>query len=124
LLFICTAFCSLLLFFEFSLYDHQFLVSHPHLPEEGPMDADPVPANSEVPEAGDNQDEDGAKGYLEDSESTLSPPHADSEDKGSGKKRKHMEDLTSSGTSNPTDVSQEPVVAKDSVLQMFELLDS
>jgi hypothetical protein len=32
--------------------------------------------------------------------------------------------LTSSGTSNPTDVSQEPVVAKESVLQMFELLDS
>jgi hypothetical protein len=112
------------LFFEFSLYDHQFLVSRPHLPEEGPIDVDPVPANSKVPEAGDNQDEDRAEGYLEDSESTLSPPPADSEDKGSGKKWKHMEDLTSSGTSNPTDVSLEPVVAKDSVLQMFELLDS
>jgi hypothetical protein len=59
---------------------------------------------------------------LEDSESTMSPPPADSEDK--GPKRKHTEDLTSSGTSNPTDVSQEPAVAKDSFLQMFELLDS
>jgi hypothetical protein len=61
---------------------------------------------------------------LEDSESTLSPPPANSEDKCPGKKRKHAEDLTSSGTSNPIDVSQGPAAAKDSILQMFELLDS
>jgi hypothetical protein len=35
-----------------------------------------------------------------------------------------MEDLASSGTSIPTDASEEPAAAKDSELQMFELLDS
>jgi hypothetical protein len=37
--------------------------------------------------------------------SPLCYPPVDSEDKGPVKKRKHTEDLTSSGTSNPTDVS-------------------
>jgi hypothetical protein len=32
--------------------------------------------------------------------------------------------LISSDSSNPTDVSQEPAITKDSVLEMFELLDS
>jgi hypothetical protein len=54
----------------------------------------------------------------------MSPPPADSEDKGPRKNQKQTEDLTSSGTLNPTDVSQEPIVAKDSVLQMFEFPDS
>jgi hypothetical protein len=32
--------------------DHQSLVSRPHLPEEGPIEADPAPAGSEAPKAG------------------------------------------------------------------------
>jgi hypothetical protein len=100
------------------------LVSRPHLPEEGPIDADPAPADSEAPEAGENEDGDEAEGSLEESDSTLSPPPSNSEDKGAEKKRKRTKELTSSGTSNPTYVSQEPAAAKDSDLQMFELLDS
>jgi hypothetical protein len=53
----------------------------------------------------------------------MSPPPAHSEDKGPEKKRKRAKDLTSLGTSNPTNVSQEPTAAMDSDLQMFELLD-
>jgi hypothetical protein len=65
-----------MLFFECSLEDHEFLVSRPHLPEEGPIDADPAPASSETPEAGKNQDRDEAEESLEESDSTTSPPPA------------------------------------------------
>jgi hypothetical protein len=100
------------------------LVSRPHLLEEGPIDVVPAPADPEAPEASEIQEGDGAEGSAEDSESTLLPPPANSEDKGPAKKQKHTEDLTSSGTSNPTDPPQESAIAKDSFLQMFELLDS
>jgi hypothetical protein len=49
------------------------LVSRPHLPEEGPIEADPAPTGSEAPEADENQDRDEAKGSLEESDSTMSP---------------------------------------------------
>jgi hypothetical protein len=42
-LFICV------FFFELSLQNHQFFVSRPHLPEEGPIDVDPVLADSGAP---------------------------------------------------------------------------
>jgi hypothetical protein len=88
------------------LQDHQFLTSRPPLPEEGPINAEVAPADSEAPEADENLDGDGAKGSLEESDSTLSPPLAESEAQGSEKKQKHLEDVTSSGTSKPTDVPQ------------------
>jgi hypothetical protein len=100
------------------------LVSRPHLPEEGPINVVPAPAESEAPEAGETQDGDEAEGSVEDSESILSPPPADSEDKGLGKKWKQIEDLASLGTSIPTNASEGPAAAKDSGLEMFELLDS
>jgi hypothetical protein len=50
------------------------LVSRPHLPEEGPIEADPIPAGPEAPEADGNQDRDEAEGSLEESDSTTSPP--------------------------------------------------
>jgi hypothetical protein len=50
------------------------LISRPHLPEEGPIEADPAPVSSEAPEAGENQDGDEAKGSLEESGSTTLPP--------------------------------------------------
>jgi hypothetical protein len=62
------------------------LVSRPHLPEEGQIEADPAPASSEAPEAGENQDGDESEESLEESDSTTSPPPANSEDKGLEKK--------------------------------------
>jgi hypothetical protein len=100
------------------------LVSRPHLPEEGPIEADPAPASSKAPEVGENQDGDDAKESLEESDSTTLPPPANSKDRGLEKKRKHLEDLASSSTSVPKNASGEPAAAKDSDLEMFELLDS
>jgi hypothetical protein len=92
------------------------LVSRPHLPEEGPIDADPVSADSKAPEAGKNQDGDEAEESLEESDSTTSPPPANSEDRGLEKKRKRTEDLASSSTSVPKNASEEPTAARDSEL--------
>jgi hypothetical protein len=83
-----------------------------------------VLVSSEAPEAGEYQDRDEAKGSLEESGSTTSPPLADSEDRGLEKKRKHVGDLASSSTSIPKNASGEPAAAKESDLEMFELLDS
>jgi hypothetical protein len=100
------------------------LASHPPLPEEGPINVEPTPADSGAPEACENQDEDEVEGSLEGSDSTLSPPLAESEAQGAEKKRKCMEYLNFSGTSNPEDVPREQTTSRDSVLGMFELLDS
>jgi uncharacterized Zn-finger protein len=56
------------------LQDHQILVSHPHLPQEGPIKADPTPTSSEAPEADESQDGDDAEESQEESGSTMSPP--------------------------------------------------
>jgi hypothetical protein len=80
------------------------LVSCPHLPEEGPI------------EAGKNQDGDEAKESLEERDSTTSPPSANSEDRVLEKKRKRTEDLASSSTSIPKNASEEPAAARDSKL--------
>jgi hypothetical protein len=99
------------------------LVSCPPLPEEVPINAELAPADSEVPEAGDNQDGDEAEGSLEGGDSTLSPPLAEYETKGAEKKRIRAEDLTSLGTSNPKDVPYKQMTSKGSGLDIFELLD-
>jgi hypothetical protein len=83
-----------------------------------------VPVSSEAPEADENQDGDEAKGSLEESDSTTSPPLADSKDRGLEKKRKHIGDLASSSTSILKDASGDPAAAKDSEIEMFKLLDS
>jgi hypothetical protein len=100
------------------------LASRLPLPEEGPINAEVATTDSEAPEACDNQDGNGAKGSLEGSDSTLLPPLAESKAQGPEKKRKCLEDLTSSGTSKPKDVSKKQTTSKDSDLAMFELLDS
>jgi hypothetical protein len=100
------------------------LVSHPHLPEEGPIRADPAPASSEAPEADESQDGDDAKESREESDSTTSPPPANSEDRGLEKKRKRVGDVASSSTSTLKDASGEPAATVDSEPDMFELLDS
>jgi hypothetical protein len=50
------------------------MASHPPLPKKGPINAKVAPADSEAPEADENQDGDGAEGSLEESDSTLSTP--------------------------------------------------
>jgi hypothetical protein len=93
---------AFLIFFLLTLVQgHQFLVSHPPLPEEGPIQADPVSATSEAPEADEGQDGDDAKVSLEESSSTTSPPPANSEEPSLDKKRKHLNELLSSSSSAP-----------------------
>jgi hypothetical protein len=100
------------------------LASCPPLLEEGPINAEPAPADSGAPEACENQDGDEAEGSLEGSDSTLLPPLAESEAQGAERKQKRTKDLTFSGTSNPKDVPQEQMTVKGSDLDIFELLDS
>jgi hypothetical protein len=102
------------------------LVSHPPLPEGGQLEADPAPRNSEAPEADECQGGDDAVDSQEDSSSTTSPPPAISEDKGLEKKRKRIDDLISSCTSNLKDASREPAAAAadTSGFEMFDALDS
>jgi hypothetical protein len=69
-------------------WDHQFLASRPPLPEEVPINAKVAPADFEAPEACENLDGYGAKGSVEESDSTLLPPLAESEAQGLEKKRK------------------------------------
>jgi hypothetical protein len=54
---------------------------------------------SEAPEAEENQDGDEAEESEEDTSSTKSPPPALSEDTGADKKRKRVNEFTSSSTS-------------------------
>jgi hypothetical protein len=100
------------------------LVSRPHLPEEGPIEADPTPAGSENPKADENQDGDKAEGSVEESDSTTLSPPAVSEDRDLEKKTKRVGDVASSSTSVLKDASGEPATTRDSEPDMFELLDS
>jgi hypothetical protein len=105
------------------LQGHQFLVSRPPLLEEGPIQVDLVSATSETPEAEDNQDGDEAKDSLEGTSSTMSPPPALSEDLGLDKKRKCVEELLSSSTSAPKNMTGEASALEDEQ-ELFDLLDS
>jgi hypothetical protein len=105
------------------LQDHQSLVSHPPLPEGGPIQAVPVCAASKAPEAEDSQDIDEAKDSLEGTSSTTSPPPALSEDLGLDKKRKRVEELLSLSTFAPKNVAEEAFALKDEE-ELFDLLDS
>jgi hypothetical protein len=100
------------------------LISRPHLPKEGPIQANPAPASSEAPEADKSQDGDDANESREESDSTTSPPPANSEDRDLEKKRKRVGDVASSNTSTLKDALGEPATAVDSEPDMFELLDS
>jgi hypothetical protein len=81
------------------LQGHQFLVSRPPLPEEGPIQTDPVFAASKAPEAEESHYGDDVKDSLEGTSSTMSPPPAYSEDPSLDRKRKRVEELISSSTS-------------------------
>jgi hypothetical protein len=89
-----------------------------------PIVAEVAPADPKAPEALDNQDGDEAEGSLEGSDSTQSPPLAESEDQGAVKKRKHPEDLISSGSSKPKDVPQDQSPSKNSPASLFDFLEA
>jgi hypothetical protein len=105
------------------LQAHQFLVSRPPLPEEGPIQADPASAASEAPEAKENQDGGDAEESQEESSSTMSPLPVLSEDLGVDKKRKRVEELVSSSTSAHKTVAGETLVLEDEQ-ELFDALDS
>jgi hypothetical protein len=102
---------------------HQFFVSHPPLPEGGPIQVDPISPAFEAPEAEESQDGDDAEGSLEGTSSTTSPPPAHSEDPSLDRKRKRVEELVSSSTSASRAAIREPSAPKDDI-EIFDLLDS
>jgi hypothetical protein len=105
------------------LQGHQFLVSHPPLPEEGPIQANPIFATSKAPEGEESQDGDDAEDSLEGTSSTTSPPPAHSEDPSLDKKRKHVEELISLSTSASKVAIGEPSTPYEDE-ELFDLLDS
>jgi hypothetical protein len=105
------------------LQGHQFLVSRPPLPEEGPIQVDPVSATSEAPEAEESQDGDDAEDSLEGTSSTTSPPPAHSEDPSLNRKRKLAEELISSSTSTSKAAIGEPSAPNEDD-ELYDLLDS
>jgi hypothetical protein len=103
--------------------EHQFLVSRPPLPEEGPLLADLASSVSEAPEAEQNQDGDDAKESEEDTSSTTSPPPVLSEDTGVDKKRKRVDEFASPSSSlQRTAADKAPVLVED--IEYFDLLAS
>jgi hypothetical protein len=100
---------------------HQFLVSHPPLPEEGPIQADPTSAASEAPKADEGLDRDDAKVSREESSSTSSPPPANSEEPSLDKKRKRLDELLSSSTSAPRNALGDPSAPNPSEVELFDV---
>jgi hypothetical protein len=105
------------------LQGHQFLVSRPPLPEEGPIQADPVSAVSEAPKAEESQDGDDAEDSLEGTSSITSPPPAHSEDPSLNRKRKRVEEFISSSTSASKAIVGEPSTPNEDE-ELFDLLYS
>jgi hypothetical protein len=86
--------------------------------------AEVAPIDPQAPDALENQDGDGAEGSLEGSDSTQSPPSAEFEGHGAGKKRKRPKDLTSSGSSKPKDVPQDQSTSKNPPASLFDFLEA
>jgi hypothetical protein len=95
--------------------DHQFLVSLPPLPEEGPLAADLASIVSEAPGAEENQDGDEVEESEEDTSSTTSPPPALSEDTGIDKKRKRVDEIASSSTFAQRTAADEAPILEEGV---------
>jgi hypothetical protein len=98
---------------------HQFLLSRPPLPEAGPLPADLASPVSEAPEADENQDRDDAEESEEDTSSSTSPPPVLAEDAGVDKKRKCVDEFTSSSSAAADKASV--LVGK---MEYFDLLAS
>jgi hypothetical protein len=98
---------------------HQFLVSHPPLPEIGPLPVDLASSVSEAPEADESQDGDDAEESEEETSSSMSPPPVLAEDAGVDKKRKRVKEFASSSSATADKAS---VPAGD--MEYFDLLAS
>jgi hypothetical protein len=102
---------------------HQSLVSHPPLPEGGPIQADPISAASEAPEAEESYDGDDAEDSLEGTSSTTLPPPAHSEKPSLDKNRKRIEELLSLSTSASKAAVGEPSAPNLSDIEIFDALE-
>jgi hypothetical protein len=119
---LCFYLCEILVWL-IPLQDHVFLVSLPPLPEGGPLPADLTTIASEAPEAEETQDGDEAKDSKEGTSLTASPPTALSEDIGANKKKKCVDEVTSSSTSEQkTSAAAAPCLEEG--VEMFDLMDS
>jgi hypothetical protein len=98
---------------------HQFLVSHPPLPEAGPLLTDLASSVSEAPEADENQDGDDAKESEEEISSSTLPPPVLAEDAGVDKKRKRVDEFAFSSSAA---ADKAPVLTGD--MEYFDLLAS
>jgi hypothetical protein len=98
---------------------HQFLVSHPPLPEAGPLPADLALSVSEAPEADESQDGYDAEESEEETSSSTSPPPVLAEDAGVDKKRKRVDEFASLSSAA---ADKAPVLAGD--MEYFDLLAS
>jgi hypothetical protein len=105
------------------LQGHQFLVSRPPRPEEGPLPADLGSAVSEAPEAEENQDGDDVEVSEDETSSTMSPPPALSKDLVVDKKRKHVEELASSSNFIQRTAAGATLVQEDD-LELFDYMAS
>jgi hypothetical protein len=101
------------------MHGHQFLVSHPPLPEVGPLPADLALSVSEAPEADENQDGDDAEESEEETSSSTSSPPVLAKDADVDKKRKRVEEFASS-SSAAADKASVPV----GDMEYFDLLAS
>jgi hypothetical protein len=93
------------------------------LSKGGPIQNVPADAVSEAPGADDSQDEDEAKDSLERTSSMMSPPPALFKDLVLDRKRKRVEELTSSSASVHKNVAGEASVLEDEE-ELFDALDS
>jgi hypothetical protein len=101
-----------------------FTGSRPPLPEEGPIITEIAPSDPEAPKTTKNQGRVGVEGSLEVSDSTQSPPPAESEELCADRKRKHQEDCTSLGTSKLKDVQHDQSTSKNPPASLFDFLEA
>jgi hypothetical protein len=101
---------------------HQFLVSRPPLPEAGPLPADLASPASEAPKADESQDGDDVEESEEETSSSISPLPAFAEEVGVNKKRKCVDEITSSSFAA---AGKAPVLAEGAgiVSVVFEFLN-
>jgi hypothetical protein len=117
------SFVCLVIIGLFSFQDHQSPISRPPLPEGGAIQNVPVSAASKAPEAEDSQDGDKGEDSLERTSLTMSPPPALSEDLVVDRKRKRVEEFTSSSASAHKTVAGEALDIEDDE-ELFDALDS
>jgi hypothetical protein len=98
---------------------HEFLVSHPPFPEAGPLPADLASPASEAPEDDESQDGDDVEESEDETSSSTSPPSAFAEEVGVDKKRKRVDEITSSSSAV---VGKAPVIVED--VEYFDMLAS